>query len=117
MTKKILVVDDHEDVVETIASILGIENCDIEKAYNGHDCLEKADDQVKLVFLDIMLPDMNGAEIAKKLREKYKDNLKIVYVSILPKEEVDLSNVDGHIKKPFNVDDILIAAKSIPDAA
>ena len=112
---KILVVDDQKDIVDSITSILENQGFSVEKAYDGKECLERINENdkesVKLVFLDIMMPGINGYEVAKQLKGMFHDNIKIVYVSIKPKAEVHMGEADGFIQKPFGIGDIIDTAK------
>lgn len=112
MDEKILVVDDHHDVVETISGILRKSGHSVETACSGQECLEKMEEQnIKLLFLDIMMPDISGYHVAEKLRANYNNHIKIIYVTIKPKAEVDMTHADGFIQKPFWMEDILAAAR------
>ena len=55
----------------------------------------------------------SGYEIIKKLREKAGHRSKIAYVSILPKSDVNMSDADGFIQKPFKNEDFLAGVKSL----
>ena len=70
MTRTILVVDDERNIVELVRMYLRNEGFDIEAAYNGREGLEKARAlQPALVLLDIMMPEMDGLEVARVLRK------------------------------------------------
>ena len=112
MKQNVMVVDDQTDVVETVSHILEREGYHVKKAYDGRACLEKAKtDDVKLVFLDIMMPGIDGYAVAKELRKTYHEKIKIVYISIKPKAEVNLQDVDGFIQKPFDIQRIIMEAR------
>lgn len=108
MCNKILIVDDHVDFTETFSTLLKRRGHSVETAFNGKECFEKmGEHNIALVFLDIMMPDMNGCDVAKQLRLKYNNDLKIVYSTIRPKAELDMAYADGFIQKPFGIDEIL----------
>lgn len=71
MNEKILLVDDEKDIVDLLENVLRQEGfLSIEKAYTGEEALEickvfKPD----VIVLDVMLPDMDGMEVCKKIRE------------------------------------------------
>ena len=68
----ILVVDDEKEIVNAIEIYLNKEGYNIIKAYNGNQALKEIEKQeVHLVILDIMMPDLDGIQTAKKIREKY----------------------------------------------
>ena len=71
MNSKILLVDDEKDIVDLMEDVLrqdGFQN--IQKAYTGMDALEMCREfQPDVIVLDIMLPDIDGIEVCKKIRE------------------------------------------------
>jgi CheY-like chemotaxis protein len=110
MCNKILIVDDHKDVTETVSLLLKRRGHFVEVAFNGRECFEKVEKHnIALIFLDIMMPDMNGCEVARQLRQKHNKDLKIVYTTIRPKAELDMAYADGFIQKPFGISEILDA--------
>ena len=112
MGTKVLIVDDQADIVETLTSILKIQGFSVEQSFNGEECLNKSKGK-EIIFLDIMMPGMSGEDVAKELRNRYKNNVKIVYLTIKPKLEVDLKNVDAFIQKPFSLSQVVSTAKKI----
>ncbi len=69
MTKKILVVDDDPDLVETTCIILKTKNYDVVTAYGGIEGLEKAkSEKPDLIVLDVMMPDKDGYAVCKELK-------------------------------------------------
>ncbi len=72
MADKILVVDDEKEIADLVALYLENENYQVFKYYNGMDalrCIEQED--LDLAILDIMLPDISGLTLCRKIREKY----------------------------------------------
>ena len=71
MARRILVVDDNADAADSLGVLLGIWGHEVEIAHNGVAALEVARKfDPELVFLDIGLPEMNGYEVARRLREE-----------------------------------------------
>ena len=69
--RKILVVDDQVDAAETLAMLLRLEGHEVEVAHSGNDALAAiAAFNPSMVFLDIGLPDMNGYEVGKQIRQR-----------------------------------------------
>jgi DNA-binding response OmpR family regulator len=69
MAKKVLVVDDHVDVVKMVGLLLAREGYEIIAAQSGDQALVKAQtDKPDVVILDIMMPDMDGYEVCRRLR-------------------------------------------------
>ena len=101
----ILVVDDDKEIVNAIEIYLSKEGYNILKAYNGEEAIHVIqNNEIHLVILDIMMPKMNGIELAKKIRE----NLSIPILMLSAKsEDYDKINglnvgADDYVTKPFN---------------
>ncbi|CCL39510.1 response regulator transcription factor [Clostridioides difficile] len=114
--KKILLVDDEKDIVDLIEEVLindGFKN--IIKAYNGLDAISLCKIACPdVVILDIMLPDIDGIEVCKKIRE-------FSYCSILflssKNDDIDKvlglsSGGDDYITKPFSPREIAFRVKA-----
>lgn len=72
MNDKILVVDDEHDIADLIEVYLQNENYIVFKYYSAKEalaCIENT--ELDLAILDIMMPDVNGFDICRKIREKY----------------------------------------------
>ncbi|MEM4244581.1 MAG: response regulator [Candidatus Nanoarchaeia archaeon] len=99
----ILIIDDNESDCNTMKTLLEKEGHKISVAMNGKEAIKKVKSQkFDLILLDIIMPKMSGYELLSLFREKMNHQLKIFYVSIIPKDEVDTFNVDGFIQKPFS---------------
>ena len=108
MSKKIMIVDDEEDVRISVSQILEVCGYDVVKAENGNDCLNKLDMEIpNLVILDIMMPAMSGWDVAAKIKENPKwSNIPIVFLTAKGDEMSigmgGLASVD-YIVKPFDI--------------
>ena len=68
---KVLLVDDDANLLDLYSTVFRKNNLNFVIAKNGNEALEKAkDEKPKLVLLDIMLPDLNGFDVLKQLRDK-----------------------------------------------
>ena len=102
MAKKILIVDDEADTIESIKEVLENEGFEVECASNGEECIEKTKEKKHdLILIDIYMPGMSGEKLFKALRKTINHLTPLVYITIKPRAEVDLSDVDGFIQKPF----------------
>ena len=110
--KKVLVVDDHSDIVISIVNFLKYNGIEALQAYNWKDALEICkNDKPDLVMLDIMMPRMNGFEVAKKIPKQ-----KILFMTAydgLEEEAKDVKNSLGCIRKPIDLEELLKAIKKI----
>ncbi|MFW0883450.1 response regulator [Candidatus Acidulodesulfobacterium sp. H_13] len=115
----ILVIDDESDIVELLKYNLAKEGYDVEFAFNGFDGIKIAE-VVKpdLIILDLMLPDLSGYEVCKRIkRNSYLALIPIIFLSA-KKEEVDKilgfeSGAEDYISKPFSVNELLARIRAI----
>ncbi len=106
---KILIVDDEPINIELLEGILS-KNYEIMKAYNGIEALETVKNtSPDLVLLDIVMPDMNGYEICKQIKNNYATmSIPIIIVTVLKEKENKIeaitSGADDFIIKPIDID-------------
>lgn len=113
MVKQILVVDDTPDDLGAMKNILRKEGYRVETAMNEEETLEKiGKNTFDLVLLDILMP-VSGYKLFKAIRKKVSSGSKIVCASIVPRQDVDMNNIDGFIQKPFSNEDFIGSVKSI----
>jgi two-component system alkaline phosphatase synthesis response regulator PhoP len=106
--ERILVVDDEEDILELVRYNLVKEGYHVTGALTGEDALKKARSEVfDLVVLDLMLPGIDGLDVAKKLKtDKKTENVPIVMLTAKG-EEADIVTglelgADDYVTKPFS---------------
>ncbi len=109
----VLIVDDEANIRETIAFILEMEGYEVIVASNGVEALEKLRKyKPKFMILDVMMPKMNGYEVAKEIRkdEDFKDLFILILTakgqSIDEDNAID-SGADFYMSKPFDDEKIL----------
>ena len=74
--KKILVADDEKDIVELVAFNLEREGFAVSRAYDGQKALEMVNrEKPDLVILDLMMPEMPGMEVCRRIRAPGDDRL------------------------------------------
>lgn len=115
MEEKILIVDDDIDIINLVKDILEDEGYRVDYALNGKDGENKIlSGCYDLVLLDIMLPDINGQEIMKDVRDKV--NLPIIFLTAKSKKLDKLLGFeiggDDYITKPFDDMDLLVRVKA-----
>ena len=102
----ILVCDDDKEIVKAIEIYLSKEGYNILKAYDGEEALEilKNNDDIQLIILDIMMPKMDGIEVANKIRED--KSIPIIMLSAKSEDYDKISGLnngaDDYVTKPFN---------------
>ena len=115
--KKILVVDDEVDLVETIRFPLEMEGFNVLVSYNGEDALNQArKEKPDLILLDLMLPKLDGYKVCRLLKfdERYKD-IPILMLTAKTQEKDKLlgkeTGANEYITKPFDIDELMKKVK------
>lgn len=112
MAKEILVVDDDFDDLELTKGILEGSGYAVNTVPNGAEALDILGDKVfDLILLDIQMPTLSGYDLLRIMREKINHNAKMVYISIVPKKDVVIDEVDGFVQKPFSKESLLNVVK------
>lgn len=111
----ILVVDDEKEIADLLELYLTNEGYKVYKFYNGTDALECVNKgKIDLAILDIMLPDIDGLEICRQIREKYQFPI----IMLTAKEtEVDkitglTMGADDYVTKPFRPLEVVARVKA-----
>ena len=109
MARKVLVVDDEKLIVKGIRFSLEQDNMEVDCAYDGEEALEKLRaNEYDMVLLDIMLPDEDGLEILKKLRQVPETRRVPVIMVTAKTTEIDKvkgldMGADDYITKPKGI--------------
>ncbi len=115
MAEKILVIDDEEPTVQLIAMLMERRGFEIIKAFRAEDGLRKAYRfQPDLVLLDIMMPDMDGWEVCKRLRDM--SDVPIIFLTA----RGDVKDVvkglemgaDDYVVKPYENDELVARVRA-----
>lgn len=122
MSKKILIIDDEEDVVEIIKTTLKTKGYQTIHAYDGEEGLKRAlENQPDLIILDLMMPKMSGLELNKRLqREEKTKDIPIIVMSAIGKDSGKTEDfwraglkVHEFLSKPFDTFDLLGRVETI----
>ncbi len=116
-SKKILIVDDEVDLVETVRFPLEMEGYHVLVSYNGEDALNQArKENPDLILLDLMLPKLDGYKVCRLL--KFDDRYKHIPILMLTAKTQEKDKALGmetganeYITKPFEMDDLLKKVK------
>ncbi len=112
---KILIVDDDETIRSTMKAILEDEGYSVDSAANGKEAIKKTQEQsYNLALLDIRLPDMEGVELLKLMKEPMPRMRKIMvtgFPSLQNAVEAVNKNADAYLIKPVDVDKLLATVK------
>ena len=117
-SKKILVVDDEVDLVETVRFPLEMEGYHVLVSYNGEDALNQArKENPDLILLDLMLPKLDGYKVCRLL--KFDDRYKHIPILMLTAKTQERDRALGmetganeYITKPFEMEDLLKKVKA-----
>jgi len=116
MKKKILIIEDETDLIKGLKINLTDEGYEVDWAVNGVEGLRKAIAETPdLILLDIMLPEMNGLEVCRKLRQQ---NSTIPVIMLTAKGgEIDKVvgleiGADDYMTKPFSIRELLARIKA-----
>ncbi len=112
VTSRILVVDDNEDVAISFGALLEVLGHDVRVVLDGHMALDAVRDFMPhIVFLDIAMPEMDGYEVARRLRTAHRhENLRLVAVTGYGQdhdsERAQRAGFDHHLLKPVDLKDL-----------
>ena len=116
---KTVIVDDHKIFGEGFCSLLETNNFRVKRVFqNSKKALNyvKEDNRIQLIFSDVNMPDINGVNFVKKIRE-FNDNIKIIMISMYTDknivQECLKNGANGYLSKNCSIDDIL---KSVNNA-
>ena len=114
MVKEILIVDDEIDTLESIREVLEKEGFKVETVTNAKECIKRAKEKKHaLILIDIYMPGMDGEKLFKILRKTINHLTPIAYITIKPRAEVDLTDIDGFIQKPFENKNLVKEIKKV----
>ncbi len=109
--EKILIVEDDEKIARVIQLELEFEDYQTDIAYTGKEALEKYEaGGFSLILLDVMIPELNGLEVLRRIRQKNSD-IKIIMLTardaVMDKVSGLDSGANDYMTKPFEVEELL----------
>lgn len=113
MTRKILAVDDEPSIVRLVKAALTARGHEVVTAHDGQDALDKvALEKPDLIVLDIMMPRMDGREVARRLsKNPATAKIPIVFLSAIGDLDSQLDTLEElkdveYLTKPFDVHEL-----------
>ena len=111
----ILICDDERDIVSALKIYLSNDEYELYEAYDGKQALDVIDnDEIHLVLLDIMMPEMDGIQVLMKMRET--KNIPVIFLSAKSEDTDKILGLnlgaDDYVTKPFNPVELLARVKS-----
>ncbi len=115
MAEKILVIDDEETTVQLIAMLLERRGFEVVKAFSAEDGLRKAyRHQPDLVLLDVMMPDMDGFEVCRRLRDM--SDMPIIFLTARDDTQDVVRGLeigaDDYVPKPYDNDELIARVRA-----
>ena len=113
----VLVVEDDPTMAEMVSYNLRRQGLDVDVARDGPSGLRRARSQdVSIVLLDVMLPNLDGVQVAEQLRVS-RPTLPILMLTAREEEEVKLrgfaAGADDYLTKPFSMDELVLRVKAL----
>ncbi|HWF56242.1 MAG TPA: response regulator transcription factor [Solirubrobacteraceae bacterium] len=114
---RVLVVDDEPNIVDVISMALRHHDFAVETAATGHDALELTRRHpAHVMVLDVMLPDMEGFEVANRLKSEHAD-IPILFLSARDSTEDRVHGLttggDDYVTKPFSLEELIARLRNI----
>ena len=115
--KRILIVDDEEDLCEILQYNLGNAGYQTEVAHSAEEAIKRPLYNFDLILLDVMMGPMSGFKLADKLRKEMNNNVPIIFLTAKDTENDILTGfslgADDYIPKPFSVNELTARVKAV----
>src|ERR1035438_4236045 len=115
---RILVVDDQPGNIQVVGSVLGKLGYEITPALDGPTALKRlAVHTPDLILLDLLMPEMDGCEVCRRLRENPEwEDLPVIFLSAADDKDLVVQALEAggvdYITKPFNQSELVLDRKS-----
>ena len=117
---KVLVVDDEEHITELVALGLGYNGFEVERVSSGRAALDALTaSKPDLIILDVMLPDLDGFEVARRLRQSEGAGTRVPVI-FLTARDTTAEKVQGlrlgsddYVTKPFSIEELIERVKAV----
>jgi DNA-binding response OmpR family regulator len=119
MNSTILIVDDDPNVLELVRVNCAARGYDVRTATDGVEALKSVEkSKPELVILDVMMPEMDGWEVCKILRDLHQDSIKILMLTAkdTARDRIIGKNIlkaDEYMTKPFDIDTLLASVEQL----
>ncbi len=112
----ILIVDDEPYITDLVKTAFELEEFDVAVASRGFEAMRFIKEmKPDLVVLDVMLPDISGVEVTRRLRDQ-ENTIPVVFLTAKDEPEDKLTGLglgDDYICKPFSVDELIARVKAV----
>jgi two-component system, OmpR family, KDP operon response regulator KdpE len=114
-TARILLVDDEPSILKTMAPLLRSRGYQVEAAATGREAIERFEqDPPHLVILDLMLPDIDGLEVCRRIRARGETPIIILSAREAERVKVEALDLgaDDYVTKPFGPEELLARVRA-----
>jgi two-component system OmpR family response regulator len=117
VSDRVLVVDDEENIRELVGTALRDEGFEVETAAAGRPALDRASGfRPALIVLDVMLPDLDGFEIVRRLRRDGM-HVPVIFLTARDAGEDKVAGLtiggDDYVTKPFSLDELVARVRAV----
>jgi two-component system, OmpR family, response regulator len=114
----VLVVDDEPNICALLSATLRLVDFDVRVASGGFEALTAAEDFAPdLVVLDVMLPDLDGFQVARRLRASRGPGVPVLFLTAKDAVEDRISGLtvgaDDYVTKPFSLEEVVLRIRAI----
>jgi DNA-binding response OmpR family regulator len=114
--KRVLIAEDEKEIRNIIKEYMGVGNYTVDEAANGREALELfAENEYDIILVDIMMPEINGWDVCRKVRES--SEVPIIILSAKGQEYDKLRGfelgIDDYLVKPFSPKELLARIKAL----
>ena len=117
---RVLVVDDEEHITELVAMGLAYNGFDVERAASGRSALDMVQSRrPDLIVLDVMLPDLDGFEVARRIRQAEGAGTQVPVIFLTARDTTQ-DKVEGlrlgsddYVTKPFSIEELIERVKAV----
>ncbi|HEX3540726.1 MAG TPA: response regulator transcription factor [Acidimicrobiales bacterium] len=117
---RVLVVDDEEHITELVGMALGYNGFDVERVGSGRAALAAVERRKPdLIVLDVMLPDLDGLEVARRLRQSEGAGTRIPVIFLTARDTTAdkvkglRTGSDDYVTKPFSIEELVERVKAV----
>ena len=117
---RVLVVDDEEHITELVSMGLGYNGFDVERVATGRAALDSVDKRrPDLIVLDVMLPDLDGFEVTRRLRQNEGAGTRVPIIFLTAKDTTADKiqglrlGSDDYVTKPFSIEELIERVKAV----
>ncbi|MDG4782224.1 response regulator transcription factor [Micromonospora sp. WMMD961] len=115
---RVLVVDDEPNICALLSATLRLIEFDVRVASGGHEALAAAVEfEPDLVVLDVMMPDLDGLQVAQRLRSGPGPHVPVLFLTARDAVEDRISGLtvgaDDYVTKPFSLEEVVLRIRAI----